>query len=333
MRVSIITEAGRGPGLGHIYRCLALSQAFVELDVAPSFFVNSDEPDLVPPLGQSVTIFDWTVERDRLYSLIAGSDIAVIDSYLADVDLYRAVARRVDCDVYLDDYVRIDYPDGIIWNGSVRAARLGYARKEGTRLLLGPRYIALRREFWDVPEKTIKGGIGNVMITFGGTSESDQVASAVLGLINRIMPDAEKHVVTLRAAAADSVLEKAADRNTQIHYSITGQMMRDIILRADIAVAGGGQTLYELARTGTPAIIVGIAQNQANNIEGLIDEGFAVFSSWSADKDFPSKVSATLPLLASKETRAEMATKGRRLVDGQGARRTAREVLDAARHG
>ena len=46
------------------------------------------------------------------------------------------------------------------------------------------------------------------------------------------------------------------------------------MLEADIAVSAGGQTLFELARVGTPTAAVCVADNQINNLRGFTKLGF-----------------------------------------------------------
>jgi len=58
--------------------------------------------------------------------------------------------------VYIDDNKRLDYPKGVVVNGSIHAKELNYSKKNGVKYLLGPKYIPLRKDFWEVPEKEIK---------------------------------------------------------------------------------------------------------------------------------------------------------------------------------
>lgn len=105
--------------------------------------------------------------------------------------------------------------------------------------------------------------------------------------------------------------------------------MRGLMLAADLALCGGGQTTYELAATGTPTIAVRTAENQTVNLKGLVTAGSLVWGGDVRDSDLESKVMHELKALADDASRrAVMSRQGRGLVDGQGASRVARTLLE-----
>lgn len=58
---------------------------------------------------------------ERLLEYLSQDDIIVIDSYLAGKGLYTEIRQRVKVAAYLDDFNRLEYPEGIIINGTVGA--------------------------------------------------------------------------------------------------------------------------------------------------------------------------------------------------------------------
>jgi spore coat polysaccharide biosynthesis predicted glycosyltransferase SpsG len=100
------------------------------------------------------------------------------------------------------------------------------------------------------------------------------------------------------------------------------------MLAADLALCGGGQTTYELAATGTPAIAVRTAENQTVNLNGLSAAGSLIWAGNANDADLESKVTCELATLAGDAVRrAAMSRQGRMLVDGQGAARVTKSIL------
>jgi len=168
MKVCIITEGSSFTGFGHVTRCISLYQAFEEKGIKPLFIVNGDNTvkDFIKNINHE--IFNWLNEENKLFNLISNADVGIIDSYLADYTLYGNISKSFRIPVYIDDNKRIDYPGGIVINGTIHSEDLHYPERKDVTYLLGSKYIPLRKEFWDVPEKEIKETIKNVMITFGG---------------------------------------------------------------------------------------------------------------------------------------------------------------------
>ena len=130
MQVLIITEGSSDIGFGHITRCTSLYQAFEKKGIIPEFIINGDE--IVNSLlnGKRCNLLDWLKNRKKLYSLVKGSNIVVIDSYLADSDFYDDISSIVKLSVYIDDNKRIDYPKGIVVNGTIFAEKMDYPKRE-----------------------------------------------------------------------------------------------------------------------------------------------------------------------------------------------------------
>jgi len=93
MKVFILTEGGKNIGFGHITRCTALYQAFEERGIIPKFIVNGDDSVFDLLADKNYEIFDWIDEKERLLELIQNVDIAIIDSYLADISIYQPYQR------------------------------------------------------------------------------------------------------------------------------------------------------------------------------------------------------------------------------------------------
>ena len=177
MKIFIITEGGRRMGFGHLTRCMGIYEAFEERRKDPFFIVNGDESVKGLFKGKRYKIFDWLKQKRRLYKIIEGSDMVVVDSYLAKPDIYKNISRLTRKAVWLDDDRRINYPDGVVLNGS-----------------MGARYVLLRREFWRVPRRRIKKIPKCVIITFGG-DDSRGMTSRVLNVLTRRFPRLLKKVV------------------------------------------------------------------------------------------------------------------------------------------
>lgn len=320
MKALIITEGGEGIGFGHIARCLSFSQALKKKGITPEFIINGSIKSKDLETVKRHRIFNWLEQKERLFKMAEESDIAIIDSYLATSDIYDKISQLAKKPVYIDDNNRLRYPKGIVVNGTMYAGRLDYPRQKGTTYLAGSRYIPLRREFWNVPSKNIKKTIAEILITFGG-DDSKNMTARVLKTLKEKCKNMRKFVIIGRSFDDAERIKRLADKRTNFIYSPSAAMMKKVMLRSDIAITAGGQTLYELARTGTPSVGICIAENQRRNLEAWHKAGVVEYIGWFNDKDLSSKLLKGLDKISGYAVRVKKSGLGRHFVDGKGVER------------
>lgn len=315
--IYIITEGYRNTGYGHLTRCLGLAQGFAEKDVQAKLIVNCDPEGEQYLSDANVDSYDWIRNNERFYDQIEGAEIAVIDSYQAPLDVYEEVSNRVKLDVYIDDYLRLDYPRGIIINGSMGAEHLPYLSNPGVRYLLGKDYIMLRREFWDVHKHKTNTAIQNVLITFGGQDIADLGFRTLEALIKE-HPSLSYHLVL------SNHQEKPLEHNPRVCYykSLNAGEMLDLMLKCDIAVSAAGQTINELMRVGIPTIAVSVADNQRNHAGRWAEQGAAIVEFWHQEDKLLEQVSGTFSRFVNQYPGTDNVC-----LDGQGVRRIAEYLL------
>lgn len=308
MKVAIITEGFQGIGYGHLTRCLSLYQAFKEKNINPLVLANCDEEGKNYLVNANVEQLNWLDAPDILLDKITGFDIAVIDSYLAPLKMYKDIHNSVKRVVYIDDYIRLDYPPGMIVNGTLGAENLSYDNSGIYSLLLGIKYIPLRKEFWDVENFNKKSGkLENILITLGG-QDYRNLTTQLLSFLIKKYPDLEYQVVI--GKLPENFIDK---KNIHFFSEISADEMLNLMLKADLAISAAGQTTYELARVGTQTIAIGVAENQRFNIKGWLQEKYIKNEIWYNDDNLFEKISSDIPLVPKNMIRP--------LVDGQGARR------------
>ncbi len=331
LKVSVFTEGGRNIGFGHVARCLSICQAFEEGGVYPSVYVNGDG-NVSAILGSlNYTLVNWINDSDRAFEIAGSSDIVIIDSYIADRWFYEGISRACSVSVYIDDNARIEYPDGIIVNGNIYAGHIKYG--SGVRyLLLGTRYTPLRKEFWDAGNRVVCESVKSIMITFGG-DDIRNLTPRVLRLISDRFPDLNKEVIIGKGFRNINEIEQNADDKTDLIYSPDARGMRNAMENSEIAISAGGQTLYELARIGVPAVVVGVSDNQKGNIHGWRECGFIEFAGWWHERGIFENIVVCTERLLPRNEREKKAAIGRQKVDGQGSRRIVDFLIDVALRG
>ena len=325
MEVAIFTEGSKEIGFGHLTRSLSLAQALRGVGLKAKFYLGGDRfaEDFLQREGFEVEVFPRLEDIEK----IPRGWGAFVDSYLAGEEFYREVSERFERKVYLDDFFRLDYPAGAILN-YVPALEVPW-RYRNRELLWGEKYHLIRRPFWEVPQKLIRKGVSKIMVTFGGDDIRNLTPRVVKALLNRLK-GVQIHTVVGAGFRNVEHLEELARQHPDrvfLHYNLNGEGMKNLMLEADIAVSAGGQTLFELARVGTPTVAVGVADNQFPNLRGFSERGFLNGFLWWDQELLQEQLIDAVEKLLPFEERKRKSSLGRSLIDGKGPKRVAEYFL------
>lgn len=327
MKVSIVTEGFQNTGYGHITRCLSLYQAFEERNILPTFFINGDDYAKNYLGNSNYKLINWLTHPTKLISEINGSDILIIDSYHAGKEYYETLSKLSKISLFIDDYMRLDYPAGIILNGTINAETFSYKKNPASQYLLGVKYIPIRKEFWNTSSRKINQSVGSILITYGGQDIRGLTIPTFKSVQNNF-PHVKKILVIGNGDANKKEFEKLRNESTEIFYSIDAAKMLELMLASDIAISAAGQTLYELAVTGTPTIAIAVADNQRGNILEWKKNGFLIDPIFQGDSNHQKKIAEQLSAMQSVSLRKKLSAKGKSNVDGQGSRRIIKFLID-----
>ena len=337
MHVTIALRAGGGPqrGFGHIRRCLTLAEAISTQAGRAVVILNDRDAAVRAGLTAAVEIV-----------VVGDSEIRDLDETLLQVSRVGAAVLVVDSyDVSLSALERVPLPLGLIVDAppslalpaalvtsAVSSQGTDWPVRPGGRAMLGPRY-ALVRERFSVPARSIKRHVSRVLVTTGGTDLGGWVTRLVPA-VREAVRDATVDVIVGPYFASESVqtLETLSTACPSIVLHRNVGDVRDLMLGADLAVTGGGQTIFELAATGTPAVAVCLADNQSANLISLQAVGSLVYAGRIDDLDIVSLIGEALMQLSSSwERREQMSRAGRAAVDGKGPTRVAEALLQLGR--
>lgn len=323
MQVCILTEGGKDYGYGHITRCSSIYHAFEHYNIFPRFIVNGDN-FIKPILSEiDVEIVDWTSD----ISLISQADIVVIDSYLADLDFYNKLSHEIPLVVYIDDNNRLNYPKGIIVNGTLDVSNMNYFQRENMKYLVGNDFIPLRKDFWDSSKLKINESIGNILISLGG-NDLRNLTPKILKLLHDNYPNITKKVIIADSFNNIQEIEALEKNDVELIYSPNSNEIVEVMQSVDLAISASGQTLYELACIGVPTIAIGIIDNQKNNIQNWINHGFIEYAGCWNDENLLNNILNKIDVLKDKETRYDKQLLGIRAVDGKGSLNLVKNILN-----
>ncbi|HNX68449.1 MAG TPA: bifunctional UDP-2,4-diacetamido-2,4,6-trideoxy-beta-L-altropyranose hydrolase/GNAT family N-acetyltransferase [Candidatus Omnitrophota bacterium] len=321
LRAVIFTEGGKRIGFGHITRCIALRDALTEIGIDAFLFVNGDNSARRQFGKQLNSVFDWLKDQGRVRSELKKADIVIVDSYLAPRSFYKNVSEQVPVPVFLDDFKRLAYPEGIILNGAIGTEKLRYGFR-ALPLLLGSRFALLRKNFWKVGHRTVRTKFRDLLLTFGGMERTGFIQQ-LLTRLSLSFPQYRFHVIT-----AYPFPNKRAFPRAHFYRSLSGSQIKALMLRCDAAISGGGQTTNELAACGLPVIGVRFASNQRLNLLGWRKTGLLKEAGSHEDPKIIGNIALLLHRLDHR-SRSRMSRAGQKAVDGRGALRSAKALCDA----
>ena len=326
-------DASVAMGTGHVMRCLALAQAWQDAGGTATFAMADSTPAIEARLKtEAINIVPLQVSPGSPEDAAQTSSLArqtsatwvVVDGYQFKSE-YQLTLRNSGLKVlFVDDNGESSpYAADLVLNQNAHATQEMYRnRAEHTRLLLGTRYVLLRREFaqWRDWKRNFPQVARHVLVTMGG-SDPDNVTERVVEAVLST-PELTATVVVGGSNPHWSDLQtRAAHSNGILELKENASDMPRLMAEADLAVAGAGTTTWETCFLGLPALLSILADNQRHIAETLRARGVIIFLGEGKEVT-PSAIAAHLAAVAgSPDLRKSMSERGRELVDGKGAER------------
>lgn len=334
MNIAIRANGGTKIGLGHVHRCLALAQSLRQIGAKVRFILNDDSAVRKWVCLQGFEAVSVRADHDLEDTVDAlhrgGLAALVTDFYDLNTDDWIALRKHVHLLVAIDDLSGKHLPVDIVVNTTANAPTLKYSALAHTRFLIGPAYSLLREEFAQEPASRMRDVVERVLITVGGSDPlrlTPRLVRWVLEAMDGVLLD----VVVGPFFDSTQAIEGEKERcplSICLHYGEPD--IRELMLQADIAVTGGGQTTYELAATSTPAVAICLAENQRGSLAALALPGVLILAGDANDPNIEAKLKHILRSLAlDPDRRTKMRAVGRMLVDGLGARRVAQAIKES----
>ena len=130
MKILILTEGGVGIAYGHITRCSALYDYFSSHGNECLIVVANQGNVSETLVGMNFLEIQWYATTPELVQLFRENDLVIIDSYLADLSLYKMISSFNIRLFVIDDYCRLDFSNCTVINGAIGAENLPYKDKE-----------------------------------------------------------------------------------------------------------------------------------------------------------------------------------------------------------
>ena len=339
----IRTDASAKVGTGHVMRCLALAQAwqsgggrvaFLMADSSPTLEtrLRSEEFEVIHhphPLGDEQDS-DYTIALAKALN----AEHVVVDGYHFEAAYQRHLKSAGLRVLFVDDNGHADhYAADWVLNQNIYAHEGLYShRSPDTQLLLGPRYALIRREFWTWRgwQRQISPIAHKVLVTLGG-SDPNNVTLMVIQVLQHVkVPDLEVVVVVGGSNPHISTLQAAAQSGpVKFHLRQNVADMPKLMSWADIAIAGGGSTCWELALMGLPSLILTLADNQRAVAQALGERGIVKSLGVPFTLSLAQITQEIEELLFHDDLRANLSAAGNQISDGNGVYRVVMLLEDS----
>ncbi len=297
--VEIVLEGGSRLGFGHAGRCLALWEelgprvVFRVDDAVVGSFLKARGAPLVSAGEAPVVVLD------------RAAPVAV-----AEVRGLRAEGRRT---VLIDDLgparmhadVVVDPPTAAFWPPAAGMCLAGFE------------HALLRREVREA--LSTRSAPGGVLLAMGGSDP----AGLTPGLA-QVLGEAGIEVTVALGPGYKGLFP------TEGSVLASPDQFIPALARAELFIAGYGHSLLEAAYLGVPAIAVVYKPEHLPHARAFCEQGTARLCDLTARSSAPQLAQAATELLRSSGRCAEMSGRGRRLVDGRGARRVADVLVELA---
>jgi spore coat polysaccharide biosynthesis predicted glycosyltransferase SpsG/CMP-N-acetylneuraminic acid synthetase len=319
-RVVFRVDGGDDRGMGHVSRCLTLAADLSDLlRCEPTFVVGPDRDAAARAVRDAGFAVDAGPDPvDRVLGL--DPDVVFLDVLDTDPDAVRRLHEATTAVINLEDRAGGADEADLVINAL-------YPEPDGDNRYGGAEYVVLRDEFRG-HDPSHPPRAERVLLTFGGSDPSNLSATVTRALLDRgleldlrlvLGPDYDGHAA-LRDLPADprdrvDVRHAVDDMGAQMAW-------------ADLAVAAGGRTVYELAATGTPTVAVAHNSREHERLRRLDREGVLVALGRSDGVDPARVADAVAALAADRDRRRRLSDRGRAYVDGDGADRILDVVYD-----
>ena len=335
MKLLIRVDASTRIGTGHVMRCLALAQAVRDEGGEAIFAVATHTPNLESRLkAEGMTVVYLPVEASSVRDAHETSALAqgyacqwvVVDGYHFQAEYQRTIKDEGLGLLFIDDYGHAEhYYADLVLNQNLYAHEGFYQSRESyTKLLLGSKYALLRREFrkWQGWVRKVPPVARKILVTLGG-ADQDNVTLKVIQALQQVAVQGLEVLVVVGGSNPHYEQLKAAADNSEVPMQLKRNAldMSQLMAWADLAIAGGGSTSWELSFMGLPSVIIILAEHQEENVNQLTRIG-ACLSVNCQDGLSVEEIAEVITILSKSSTKREKISQiSQKSFDGLGASR------------
>jgi UDP-2,4-diacetamido-2,4,6-trideoxy-beta-L-altropyranose hydrolase len=328
-KLLIITEGGKEIGFGHITRTISLSTQFLNFGYQLHFIINGDNSLDTTMKPYSYEIYNWQDETQRLEKNVKDCQLILLDSMKISNNQIKQLEILNIPIIFIDDEKQRNILESgfvVDWTIFRDNDNSFVPKKANVIYLLGSLFTPLRPEFVDASQNPINQNVSKIMITFCG-SDVRNLTPFILEMLNTNFPNIAKDVIIGGGFKNLKEIEKHTTQNTNLIYNATANEMIQAMKTSDIAIAAGGQTLYELAKIGIPTIGILLVENAKDDTLGWSKTGFLKYVGTFDTPSLKEDIIGAIDSLFSYESRIKMRKDGSQYISQNGAKLLVGEIM------
>lgn len=257
-------DAGPEIGYGHFIRSLALADMLKQdfdctmFTQTPTEYLFNEAKDICPVVALPADNSRFDIFLDRLQ----GDEIVVLDNYFFTTEYQKSIKDKGCKLVCLDGMVTKHYVADVVLNQSLDLQRSDFSIEPYTQLLLGLKYVLLRKPFYTSGETRInkKDDKKTVVIAFGG-ADPCHLLQEYTSLLNSL-PEVGKIV----AISPNREMNVSAEK-LELKHQVSAEELVKIYLEADFGILPSSTMLKEALACHLPVISGYFVDNQVQTYE------------------------------------------------------------------
>ncbi len=325
MTLFIRTQASAQIGMGHFMRCFAIAEAARQRNIPVTFLLDALDAatfERIMSIGAEgqATGVPVAGEGDLEGVQIAAADWLLIDSYDATAEYLYALKDRVHS-VVIDDLNALDsYACNLLINPALSASTMSYEAKTDARLLLGPAYALIRREFTRPYPVSMKGP--SIAVMFGG-SDPLNLTGKVSEILHHALPDTIIKVIAGPANTHTNDLKALEKQLQNMRLYVSPPNIAEALAGSYLVVTAAGGSIGEVAAMALPALVLVVYDNQKAALAACPYPVIDIRA--GLPEDFADQAAT---LMNDAAERVRIAAHAHTLVDGQGPARILEAMCD-----
>ena len=329
-KIVIRVDGSQELGLGHIFRCMALADSLKGCEIC---FLVRENPSVETILKQNDVTYltrDLNIQQE-LGLLAAEVKKKQIDAIITDLlvypDGYLEMLKQTnailitfheleksfscsDMDINYNTFIGFD----------------DYQNISSMNTCFGPSYVIIRDGIRSLKPAELSKEAKTILITMGGSDPNGitlKVAEALEHLSGKVKIIIHSGPAFKFQTTLSSVFGKGVDSITvKKNVPELGTLMID----ADVAVASGGNIMYELCYLGIPSVIISQNRHQYEFAEELEKKGAVKSVGLSKDVEKSTIRKIVKDVCNSYEWRMMMSENAKNIIDGKGIDRITAKI-------
>lgn len=328
--LAICTEASSQIGTGHVIESLQIANLAMIRGIDVSMWISDTAPssllerlqmpyyqfhsldiyeeieaikEKLKLLGCKAILFNLRDARNKICSSFYynGLKILCID---------ELGNKHLDCDVIINPSI-------------VRKYHTYSSDRKDIKVYTGPQYLSIAPAFAELHQRkrVFRNNIEVISACMGGVDRTGTTLEIMDALANWHNDVVKIIILGGGFLCSDDVHEKAKrfrNSNFRIHHNI--QNIETLFFESDVVFTAGGNTLYELACVGTPAIVLYEDEHEKENGISFERLGFGFCIGKGTEVSNEMIISA-IEKMEDADIRTTHSQRGKEIVDGKGAKR------------